>query len=395
MGQRWTRRAAQTPAGFGLASKGKSGNGTFKFKGKSTKARRVSYKLEFGPIQKGLLVRVGQNCNPACVNPAHLAAMARAESNRINGFSHLTAYELFWEKVDKAGGPESCWPWTAGKTKYGTGIFNFNGKPTPAPRVSYELEFGPIEEGLEIRAGQDCTRGCVNPAHLVAMTKSEGGSISGKHQLTYCKKGHPFTEDNIYINSGRRHCLICRIDNREQWLAQLLEELANLTPEPEKPLPDRPPVHPEFWGERQRVIRGRIVDDKFERRFWRKVDCTGGPTACWFWLGGKDPGGYGLFSISNPRNSKLVRTQSHIVAYELEIGPIPEGLVIDHFRCGNKSCCNPNHLEPVTSEENIRRAHRQKPYCERGHLHTEKNSYFTDQRMRVCRACRAYERSRR
>lgn len=44
----------------------------------------------------------------------------------------------------------------------------------------------------------------------------------------------------------------------------------------------------------------------------------------------------------------------HRAAYEALVGPIPEGLVIDHL-CRNTACYNPAHLEPVTNAENIRR----------------------------------------
>jgi hypothetical protein len=44
----------------------------------------------------------------------------------------------------------------------------------------------------------------------------------------------------------------------------------------------------------------------------------------------------------------------HRDVYEQLVGPIPEGLVLDHL-CRNRSCCNPAHLEPVTTAENVRR----------------------------------------
>ncbi|PWT74929.1 MAG: hypothetical protein C5B60_06085 [Chloroflexi bacterium] len=45
----------------------------------------------------------------------------------------------------------------------------------------------------------------------------------------------------------------------------------------------------------------------------------------------------------------------HRLVYTLVVGPIPNGLVLDHTCC-NKACCNPAHLEPVTQAENARRA---------------------------------------
>ena len=51
------------------------------------------------------------------------------------------------------------------------------------------------------------------------------------------------------------------------------------------------------------------------------------------------------------------RVLGHRLAYEIFVGPIPPGLVIDH-RYRKRWCVNPYHLEPVTNAENIRRAFR-------------------------------------
>ena len=363
----------------------KYGVGSFNVNGRPTPARRFSYELSYGPIQPGLEIRANPDCKFACVNPAHLSALTKSESSRRKKKPQTTE-ELFWEKVDTSGGPDACWLWQRGSNKYGIGSFNVNGKPTAARRVSYELSYGPILPGLVVTTFPDCKSTCVNPIHLKALTKSESVSISGKHQLTHCKKGHLFTKENTDHKGGKRYCVVCRID----WLKAEIAELANgPSPEPEDGQPDREPVYPELWGNRPRVVGGREVDEKFERRFWRKVDLIGAATACWPWKQNcaRDPGGYGLFDILGNRGNRK-RTQAHIVAYQLEVGPIPNGLVIDHFHCGNKSCCNPAHLEPVTQAENSRRASYRKPYCERGHPHNEENSYFTSNGTRYCRACR-------
>jgi hypothetical protein len=80
--------------------------------------------------------------------------------------------------------------------------------------------------------------------------------------------------------------------------------------------------------------------DHFERTFWARVSRI--PGQCWEWLGPKDWHGYG-------RHSNFV---AHRIAYELAVGPIPLGLVIDHL-CRNPSCVNPEHLEPVTNKVNV------------------------------------------
>jgi hypothetical protein len=45
---------------------------------------------------------------------------------------------------------------------------------------------------------------------------------------------------------------------------------------------------------------------------------------------------------------------AHIWAWEQLIGPIPHGLVLDHL-CRVRNCCNPDHLEPITQRENVKR----------------------------------------
>lgn len=72
-------------------------------------------------------------------------------------------------------------------------------------------------------------------------------------------------------------------------------------------------------------------------------------TGCWIWMGTLDPDGYGVAKIEgSPR-------RAHRVVYQRLIGPIPDGMHLDHL-CRHRFCVNPDHLEPVTSAENTRRA---------------------------------------
>lgn len=82
-----------------------------------------------------------------------------------------------------------------------------------------------------------------------------------------------------------------------------------------------------------------------QERFWETVDQSG---MCWEWRGLVADNGYGKFATNGRR------TLAHRVSYQLICGPIPTGLVLDHLCC-NKSCVNPEHLEPVTTAENNRR----------------------------------------
>lgn len=81
----------------------------------------------------------------------------------------------------------------------------------------------------------------------------------------------------------------------------------------------------------------------------------------------------------------------HRVVYELEVGPIPNGLQIDHL-CGFSLCCNPRHLEPVTPQVNMARssshvaANLTKTHCPQRHEYDEANTGRKG-RKRYCRTC--------
>lgn len=95
------------------------------------------------------------------------------------------------------------------------------------------------------------------------------------------------------------------------------------------------------------------LTDKQIESFWLRVDKRS-PDECWPWLSYLDVVGYGGFRMT--QNGQYYKP--HRVAYTLAIGPIPEGLTIDHVKsrgCTLKSCCNPAHLEAVTQGENVLR----------------------------------------
>lgn len=99
--------------------------------------------------------------------------------------------------------------------------------------------------------------------------------------------------------------------------------------------------------------RQRFRGAEIEERFWAKVDWDiREPERCWEWISPNvDKNGYGKFKLG----TGLGNARSHRVAYELEIGSPPEGLVLDHYKCDNPKCCNPWHLKPVTNVENVLR----------------------------------------
>jgi hypothetical protein len=98
-------------------------------------------------------------------------------------------------------------------------------------------------------------------------------------------------------------------------------------------------------GEPSRYLRGHST-----RKSARYVEVdTGRATPCWIWKLAKTYNGYG---IEWDHTGKKVR--AHRRYYEAKNGPIPVDLQLDHL-CRIRACVNPDHLEPVTAAENVRR----------------------------------------
>jgi len=112
-------------------------------------------------------------------------------------------------------------------------------------------------------------------------------------------------------------------------------------------------------------------------RFLARVSIT--DTGCWDW--GRAYGSFKYEGCSVP---------AHRFAYEFFVGPILEGLEIDHL-CRNPRCVNPDHLEAVTHAVNLQRGLSgilgRKRFCKRGHPLDERNTYIDPRRRRSCRKC--------
>ena len=89
-------------------------------------------------------------------------------------------------------------------------------------------------------------------------------------------------------------------------------------------------------------------------------------TPCWVWNGARGPGGYGISGGGHSADSGYRTAVAHRKMYEQEVGPIPDGYVIDHIchdpatcklgnACPHRGCVNPTHLRPVTRTANARR----------------------------------------
>jgi hypothetical protein len=128
-----------------------------------------------------------------------------------------------------------------------------------------------------------------------------------------------------------------------------------------------------------------LMKPGYEEKFWQRVNKT---PYCWIWTAGIRSTGYGAFY------NGYRHTSAHRSAYELLVGPIPEGMVLDHL-CKTRICVNPDHLVPVSNRENVLRGdgptalNAIKTHCNQGHAYTPENTYNRPGgKGRTCLTCR-------
>lgn len=171
--------------------------------------------------------------------------------------------------------------------------------------------------------------------------------------------------------------------------------------------PDDEPCHASLMASRKSVTSSTLVvcgvdllctekkakagpaRESLLERMGDKIQISDG---CWEWTGTLTPEGYGRISRGGGGAERLDYLLTHRLLYELLVGPIPDGLVLDHL-CRVRRCCNPLHLEPVTQKENTLRSpvapaaiNARKTHCPRGHLYDM--TYYNVKRKQAERGCR-------
>ncbi len=137
------------------------------------------------------------------------------------------------------------------------------------------------------------------------------------------------------------------------------------------------------------MTRGFRPPRDLAERFWEKVDRSG---ECWLWTARRLPTGYGEFMVGSRTDGTRRLVRAHCFAYELAIGPIPDGYVIHHV-CETPACVRPDHLEALTHREHVLRhdgptaVNARKTHCPKCGLPLSGDNLLFETGRR-CRACR-------
>lgn len=147
-------------------------------------------------------------------------------------------------------------------------------------------------------------------------------------------------------------------------------------------------MHYMRWHRNGDPLKGSISHDPWER-FLTHIEVQ--PNGCWLWTAFRDKKGYGRYN----------GTSAHKYSYEYKYGPVPKGLVLDHYVCDTPPCANYDHVHPTTHLDNIWRSgkcpsylHSIKTHCIRGHELSGDNIWIYDATSnsgarRVCKKCTA------
>jgi hypothetical protein len=273
----------------------------------------------------------------------------------------------FWKKVDKRGDDE-CWFWTACTHRSGHGEIKWGEHARRAHRVSWQIHFGDIPEGLFVCHKCD-EPSCVNPNHLYLGTPLDNmmdrvrRDHAGKYRRPIRKKIKITPAERFWrkVNKGSDdECWTWTAQKDKQgygriWWVNSKENAHYVSWKihyGEVPnglhvihTCNRPGcVNPLHLQLADRPTYG-VSHEKTLHLFWDKVDRRG-INECWNWLAGKKYGGYGSFKW------KGHNIGAHRMSWILHNGDIPDGMEVLH-ECDNPACINPRHLRLGTHAENL------------------------------------------
>lgn len=135
------------------------------------------------------------------------------------------------------------------------------------------------------------------------------------------------------------------------------------------------------------------MNNKEIKNFLKKIMIL--PEGCWQWTGAHSKNGYGIVRLGGKYGKNR---PAHRAMYEHFFGVVDRLLEMDHL-CRNRLCVNPNHLEPVSKQENVRRGEsgkwqRDKTHCPHNHEYNEENTVMHTKihngkkyKYRACREC--------
>jgi hypothetical protein len=185
------------------ATVGHRGYGVIGVNGKAMKAHRVAYIMGYSEIPDGMVVM--HTCDtPNCVRPGHLKLGSRDDNakDRAKKGRGLTAKgqpleQRFWKNIEKT---DECWLWKGAlRGRVGHGVITVGQRIRAAHRVSYEMNVGPIPDGMVVRHLCN-TPNCVRPDHLAVGTRAENSAdrMKSKRQAVGLDSGHAkITEDQV------------------------------------------------------------------------------------------------------------------------------------------------------------------------------------------------------